>query len=141
MGVRIIGLHIPSFGHLSFGTHLENYHDRSLFKASDYPRKQTSLTVKLRSSVSLKEMALKFGVRPFQMLLTPICFFVALYASFVYGILYANLAAFPIAFEEERHWNLLVGALVRLPQPIFSLFKQIRGNKTVSRCSVLPRKG
>ena len=56
-------------------------------------------------------MAVKFGVRPFQMLLTPICFFVALYASFVYGILYANLAAFPIEFEEERGWNLLVGAL------------------------------
>ncbi len=61
--------------------------------------------------VSLKEMAIKFGVRPFQMLLTPICFFVALYASFVYGILYANLAAFPIEFQEERGWNLLVGAL------------------------------
>lgn len=56
-------------------------------------------------------MAIKFGVRPFQMLLTPICFFVALYASFVYGILYANLASFPIVFEEERGWNLLVGAL------------------------------
>ncbi|MDI1487818.1 MAG: hypothetical protein OHK93_007091 [Ramalina farinacea] len=61
--------------------------------------------------VSLKEMAIKFGVRPFQMLLTPICFLVALYASFVYGILYANLAAFPIEFQEERGWNLLVGAL------------------------------
>ena len=61
--------------------------------------------------VSLKEMAIKFGVRPFQMLLTPICFFMALYASFVYGILYANLASFPIEFEEERGWNQLVGAL------------------------------
>ena len=62
-------------------------------------------------------MAVKFGVRPFQMLLTPICFFMALYASFVYGILYANLAAFPIEFEEERGWNLLVGAL-----PFLALF-------------------
>ena len=61
--------------------------------------------------VSIKEMVVKFGVRPFQMLLTPICFCVALYASFVYGILYANLAAFPIEFQEERGWNLLVGAL------------------------------
>lgn len=61
--------------------------------------------------VSLKEMAIKFGIRPFQMLMTPICFFVALYASFVYGILYANLAAFPIEFQEERGWNLVVGAL------------------------------
>ena len=61
--------------------------------------------------VSLKEMVVKFGVRPFQMLATPICFSVALYASFVYGILYANLAAFPIEFQEERGWNLVVGAL------------------------------
>ena len=61
--------------------------------------------------VSIKELAVKFGVRPFQMLATPICFFVALYASFVYGILYANLASFPIEFEEERGWNQLVGAL------------------------------
>ena len=61
--------------------------------------------------VSLKELAVKFGVRPFQMLLTPICFSVAIYASFVYGILYANLAAFPLEFVEERGWNLLVGAL------------------------------
>ena len=60
---------------------------------------------------SLKEMVEKFGVQPFQMLLSPICFFVALYASFVYGILYANLAAFPIEFQEERGWNLVVGAL------------------------------
>lgn len=61
--------------------------------------------------VSLKELAVKFGIRPFQMLMTPICFSVALYASFVYGILYGNLAAFPIEFEEERGWNQLVGAL------------------------------
>ncbi|KAL9580053.1 MAG: hypothetical protein Q9212_004722 [Teloschistes hypoglaucus] len=61
--------------------------------------------------ISLKELVVKFGIRPFQMLLTPICFFVALYASFVYGILYANLASFPIAFQEERGWNQVVGAL------------------------------
>lgn len=61
--------------------------------------------------VLLKEMAIKFAVRPFQMLMTPICFFVALYASFVYDILYANLAAFPIKFQEESGWNLPFGAL------------------------------
>ena len=61
--------------------------------------------------VSLKEMAVKFGVRPFQMLMTPICFLMALYASFAYGILYASLTSFPIEFQEERGWNLVVGAL------------------------------
>lgn len=60
---------------------------------------------------SISEMIVKFGVRPLRMLLTPICFFVALYASFVYGLLYGNLAAFPIVFEEERGWNSLVGSL------------------------------
>ncbi|KAF2089566.1 putative MSF drug transporter, partial [Saccharata proteae CBS 121410] len=61
--------------------------------------------------VSAKELSRKYLVRPFQLLSTPICFLVALYASFVYGILYAHLAAFPIVFEEQRGWNLLVGAL------------------------------
>ncbi|KAF2101194.1 putative MFS multidrug transporter [Rhizodiscina lignyota] len=61
--------------------------------------------------VSLKELGQKYLIRPFQMLFTPICFLVALYASFVYGILYANLASFPIEFQEERGWNPVVGAL------------------------------
>jgi MFS family permease len=61
--------------------------------------------------VSLRELGQKYMIRPFQMLFTPICFLVALYASFVYGILYANLAAFPIEFQEERGWNMVVGAL------------------------------
>ncbi|KAI9776619.1 MAG: hypothetical protein M1835_005468 [Candelina submexicana] len=61
--------------------------------------------------VSVKEMVEKFLIRPFQLLLTPICFLVAAYASFVYGILYLNLAAFPIAFQGKRGWNLVVGAL------------------------------
>ncbi|MCJ1393634.1 hypothetical protein MMC18_006509 [Xylographa bjoerkii] len=61
--------------------------------------------------VSVKEMIEKFGVRPFQMLMTPICFLIALYASFVYGILYGNLASFVIEFEGERGWNQFVGAL------------------------------
>ncbi|KAI9722945.1 MAG: hypothetical protein M1812_001394 [Candelaria pacifica] len=61
--------------------------------------------------VSVREMVEKFLIRPFQLLYTPICFLVAAYASFVYGILYLNLAAFPIAFQEERGWNLVVGAL------------------------------
>ena len=61
--------------------------------------------------VSLTEMANKYLIRPFQLLTTPICFLVALYASFCYGILYASLGAFPIEFEEVRGWNPVVGAL------------------------------
>jgi MFS family permease len=61
--------------------------------------------------VSLRELTNKYLVRPFQLLSTPICLLIALYASFVYGILYLNLAAFPIEFQEERGWNTVVGAL------------------------------
>lgn len=61
--------------------------------------------------VSLADMAHKYLVRPFQLLTTPICFLVALYASFVYGILYATLGAFPIEFQEVRGWNQVVGSL------------------------------
>ena len=53
----------------------------------------------------------KYLIRPFQLLTTPICFLVAIYASFVYGILYASLAAFPVIFEEGRGWNQVVGSL------------------------------
>ncbi|OJJ49675.1 hypothetical protein ASPZODRAFT_2115362 [Penicilliopsis zonata CBS 506.65] len=72
--------------------------------------------------VSLKEIGNKYLVRPFQLLTTPICFCVALYASFVYGILYLSLAAFPIEFEEIRGWNLVVGALPFLAYLVGILF-------------------
>nr|POF04883.1 efflux pump bik6 [Quercus suber] len=61
--------------------------------------------------VSLSELGKKYLVRPFQLLATPICFLVALYASFVYGILYACLGAIPYVFETLRGWNHLVGSL------------------------------
>jgi len=61
--------------------------------------------------VSLKELFNKFGMRPFQLLATPICFLMALYASFVYGILYLCLAAFPIQFAENRGYGPVVSEL------------------------------
>ncbi|KAI1397564.1 polyamine transporter 1 [Hypoxylon fuscum] len=57
--------------------------------------------------VSVIELARKFLVRPIQLLCTPICFLVALYASFCYGILYMQLGAIPIIFGEIRGWSLL----------------------------------
>ncbi|KAI9836148.1 MAG: hypothetical protein M1838_005126 [Thelocarpon superellum] len=72
--------------------------------------------------VGFEEMAHKYLVRPFQLLMTPICFFVALYASFCYGILYLNLAAFPIEFQEERGWNMVIGALPFLALLVGILF-------------------
>jgi hypothetical protein len=61
--------------------------------------------------VSVKELAHKFGARPFQLLVTPICFLVALYASFIYGILYLFLAAIPIQFGQQRRWSPVVAEL------------------------------
>lgn len=61
--------------------------------------------------VSVKELCKKFLLRPIQLLLTPICFLVALYASFCYGILYMQLGAIPIIFGEIRGWNPLVSTL------------------------------
>ncbi|KAK1833997.1 fluconazole resistance [Podospora conica] len=61
--------------------------------------------------VSAAELARKFLVRPVQLLLTPICFLVALYASFCYGILYMQLGAIPIIFHEVRGWSPFVATL------------------------------
>lgn len=61
--------------------------------------------------VSVAELARKFLVRPIQLLCTPICFLVALYASFCYGILYMQLGSIPIIFGEVRGWSQLVSSL------------------------------
>ncbi|RDW88261.1 putative MFS multidrug transporter-2 [Coleophoma cylindrospora] len=61
--------------------------------------------------VSFKELANKFLMRPFRLLATPICFLVALYASFVYAIVYLCLAAIPIQFGEERGWGPVTSEL------------------------------
>ncbi|CEJ55402.1 Putative MFS multidrug transporter [Penicillium brasilianum] len=61
--------------------------------------------------LSIKELSQKYLVRPLQMLGTPICLLMSLYASFVYGILYANLEAFSVEFQEIRGWGPVVGNL------------------------------
>lgn len=68
-------------------------------------------------NVSFKELAHKYLVRPFQMIATPILFCIALYSSFVYGILYANLGAFAVVYQEGRSWDKVIGAL-----PFLSMF-------------------
>ncbi|KIH92512.1 MFS multidrug transporter [Sporothrix brasiliensis 5110] len=61
--------------------------------------------------IVFKELAVQFGLRPLQMLVTPICLTVSIYASFIYGVFYASLASFPILFQDTRGWNSLAGAL------------------------------
>lgn len=62
-------------------------------------------------NASFEELARKFLVRPIQLLCTPICFLVALYASFCYGVLYMQLGAIPLIFGEKRGWGLLASEL------------------------------
>ncbi|KAK1761905.1 major facilitator superfamily [Phialemonium atrogriseum] len=54
---------------------------------------------------SLKKLASKYLIRPFQLLATPICFFIVLYASFVYGLLYLSLALFPKFYTKRYRAN------------------------------------
>ncbi|KAK1760352.1 major facilitator superfamily domain-containing protein [Echria macrotheca] len=61
--------------------------------------------------VSINELARKFLVRPVQLLCTPICFLMATYASFCYGIIYMQLGSIPIIFGEVRGWSLFVSTL------------------------------
>jgi MFS transporter, DHA1 family, multidrug resistance protein len=96
--------------------------------------------------VSVKELSQKFLVRPFQLLGTPICFLVALYASFCYGILYMQLGAIPIIFEERRHWpsvsstlpflSILIGGILGCAanvynQRVYNVYFHLAGDRAV----------
>lgn len=63
-------------------------------------------------TISLKEIAWKFLLRPFIMLvLEPILVLITLYMGFIYAFLYLCFEAYPVAFQEVRGWNQGVGAL------------------------------
>ncbi|KAL4916165.1 major facilitator superfamily domain-containing protein [Aspergillus aurantiobrunneus] len=50
--------------------------------------------------------------RPMLMLFTePVVTCIAIYASFVYGVMYLTLKLFPIVFQEIRNWHPVVAAL------------------------------
>ncbi|KAJ5818466.1 major facilitator superfamily domain-containing protein [Penicillium riverlandense] len=54
----------------------------------------------------------KHLARPLRLLITePMVTFLALYASFVYSLIYLTLEGFPIVFQEHRHWDLVVSTL------------------------------
>lgn len=59
----------------------------------------------------IKDLAIKYGLRPLQMLATPICLCVTTYTAFIYALYYASLTAFTVVFQDTRHWNALVGSL------------------------------
>lgn len=58
------------------------------------------------------DIARTYLIRPIAMLVRePILLLVTIYMSLIYGILYLFFEAFPVSFNEEREWNLGVGAL------------------------------
>ena len=68
--------------------------------------------------LDFREIAHKYFTRPLQMLITePIVLSVTLYMSFIYGIVYALLEAYPYVFEEIYGMNIGVGTL-----PFLGLF-------------------
>jgi hypothetical protein len=71
-----------------------------------------------RIKISPKTIITKHFSRPLKMLVTePMVTCIALYASFVYALLYLTLEVFPIVFEENRGWSPVVGSL-----PFLGLF-------------------
>jgi MFS family permease len=96
--------------------------------------------------VSIKDLTKKFLIRPVQLLTTPICFLVALYASFCYGILYMQLGGIPIIFAQERGWKqfpaslpflcILIGAILGCSlnvynQLLYNKYYRAAGNRAV----------
>ncbi|KAK6435623.1 hypothetical protein LTR95_008189 [Oleoguttula sp. CCFEE 5521] len=69
-------------------------------------------------SFSVRSIITKHLELPLKMLFTePMVTAIALYASFVYGLLYLTLEVFPIVFAQDRGWGLIVSTL-----PFLGLF-------------------
>ena len=65
-----------------------------------------------RIEVDAKELVDKYFTRPLKMLITePIIFLVSLYMSFIYGLVYCLLEAYPYVFEKIYGFNPGVGGL------------------------------
>lgn len=62
--------------------------------------------------VDFRELITKNFSRPLRLLFTePIVFLLSIYMSFIYGLLYLFLTAYPIAFQQIRGWSGGVGGL------------------------------
>lgn len=71
-----------------------------------------------RVKLTPKTIVTKHFSRPLRMLLTePMVTSIALYASFVYALLYMTLEVFPIVFQQIRGWSPVIGSL-----PFLGLF-------------------
>jgi MFS transporter, DHA1 family, multidrug resistance protein len=62
--------------------------------------------------VTASDILTRYLYRPFKMLIQePILLLISIYLALIYGILYLFFEAYPISFQQERGWNLGVGAL------------------------------
>ena len=62
--------------------------------------------------VTVHDIVTKYLIRPWKMLiLEPILMLITIYISLIYGMIYLFFEAYPVAFQEDRGWNLGVGAL------------------------------
>lgn len=62
--------------------------------------------------VTAADILTRYLYLPFKMLIQePILLLITIYLALVYGILYLFFEAYPVSFQEERGWNLGVGAL------------------------------
>lgn len=62
--------------------------------------------------LNARRLVTVYLVRPFVMLMhEPILSLLTAYMSFLYGVLYLLFAAYPIAFHEDRGWNIGVASL------------------------------
>ncbi|KAI8944384.1 MFS transporter [Xylaria longipes] len=63
------------------------------------------------SSPTFRNLCSTFLVRPFQLLLDPICLLLTNYGSFVYAILYASIESFALEYGQIRGWGPVVSQL------------------------------
>ena len=62
--------------------------------------------------INLGNIVTKYLSRPLRMLVTePMITCIAIYASFVYGLLYMTLPMFDIVYREQRNWSLVPSSL------------------------------
>lgn len=64
--------------------------------------------------LDLNDFAHRQLIRPIAMLATPISFFIALFVSYVYGLLYILVTTIPYTFEVSRGWSGVVTTLPML---------------------------
>ena len=94
----------------------ETYPPAVLVSKAEYLRRRTknwAIHAKQEEiEIDLKEMLSKNLSRPLRMFFTePILLAIGVYLSFVYGLLYICLSAYPLVFQGVHHWRPGVGSL------------------------------